>query len=812
MARKKANSQDYDDIRAQFAQIAKTIIEVDTDVFLKENFLPYAWDYTLNRAITDKTGLKPVQKYILYTMYEDGLKPNAHRSKVSTLAGRTLAYHPHGDSSINDALKNMAREHEFRVPLIAVKGDSGTPGMPGAAGRYLEARLSEAGWLNVQDIDNHAVDMVDNYDSSRKVAQYIPVRFPVALVNGGSGISVGFASNMPSHNPTEIMNALIALIDSPTMREDRLESLISAPDFNMGGEIIGLDGVHDYMRTGQGSFIIRGRYNVTELKRGKYRIDFYNIPFGTSPMMIVEDISKGINNGHFSDIANYKNLSDFHHPIRVSIETKSGVNVKKLIAELFKYTNLQSAFNANMTTIVNGIPCRTGMRDLLNGFINFRKGVILQKTQYARDRKAERLHLVEGMITVNADIDKAIAIIRKADGIEVARGKLMKTFKIDESQANYVLSKQLRSLTRTDTLELNKERENLLAEISSLDDILSNEKTLKNYMKKEFRDTLKVIKSERITLINETSHDDVVAQESHEIEKIETVAHAPQPLIVTLWDNNTLTVSKDSPRLDTDRANLPYGGIAQTMHVMSDEDIFVLDSHGGMYTVPLSYFTSARHYSLDKLGVTIDSTAFVVGLAKRSVTEGAGLFVATRKGGVKIAKPDFAQRSPHYVSLQAGDEVAATRWIENTVSDSARIVLVSSESKILVFPATQVRHTGSKSSTMAGMSIPDGVRIIGADLITPDDSALVYSFTGHSAKATPLKDIPVKSRATAGVVLHDFSAKLKDKELRSATISQSPCLPYDGMNGMKLANIEATARAKKGVFIPALLIRFARVE
>lgn len=295
MARKnKINKEDLKEKKLRFEKIADNLEEVPADKFLKDNFLPYSWNFVLDRALVDVSGLKPVQRRILYVMYKDGLSPKANRSKVATLGGRVLAYHPHGNVSVEDALKNMARPHVFRVPLIDGKGDFGVPGTPGAASRYIEARLNDAAWLNVKDIGEHAVNMIPNYDETTTEPIRIPVRWPVSVINGGSGIAVGYSSNMPSHNPTEIMNACKYLLDHPEASHADLQKIILGPDFNMGGFIPTNDGIKQYMETGSGTFKIRGQYEVIPGQRGTYRIEFYEIPFGTDPENIISKIQDGM--------------------------------------------------------------------------------------------------------------------------------------------------------------------------------------------------------------------------------------------------------------------------------------------------------------------------------------------------------------------------------------------------------------------------------------------------------------------------------------------------------------------------------------
>lgn len=768
--RNKINEEDIKDKKAKFEKIAENLEEVPADGFLKDNFLPYAWSFSLDRALTDVTGLKPVQRRILYTMYEMGLSPQGNRSKVATLAGRVLAYHPHGDVSVADALKNIARPHVFRVPLIDGKGDFGVPGTPGAAARYIEARLNKAAWLNVEDIAEHATRMAPNYDDTTVEPVRIPVKWPVSVVNGGSGIAVGYAANMPSHNPTEIMKACKALLKNPDMTDDALAKIVLGPDFNMGGSITSNDGIKEYLKTGSGSFKIRGNYEVTPGARNSYRIEFYELPYGVYPEKVIEEIQKQSDKGKFAEISTYKDLSDLKHPIRVVIDTKPSSNHKKVLQDLFKFTSLESSFSANMTTIVDNRPVQAPMKTLLLNFVEFRKECIANKTNYILPRRENRLHVINGMLKTLVDIDKAISIIRKSDDSEVANEKLQKAFKIDKLQADYVLSLQLKRLTKMDSLALKNEKQDLEDEIKYLNDLLSDVEVLNAYLLNEFDNTLKIIGDERKTEINSMSAEDFAETEKNIVKELKNL-DKNMPCYVTRFANGGILKTAEPFTYMQGAKKLQNSPIIEQVKMNTQDFMVVVDSTGLGHKVPLSHIFEDKLCAVKDMGITIDKGARIVGMAKyESMKSDIGLAIGTKNGGVKIAKTDFPKGGETFpvITLDDGDEIIDSRWIGKALTGS-NFVFVSKAGNILVFDAKTIRVSGSKAGSVKGMKLKgDKDEVIHFGWIdsakNPDNMLVTYS--GVTIKTTLISEIPTKNKGGMGVATQIF--KTGENSLKTA--------------------------------------------
>lgn len=800
MVRKnKISAEDVAEKKKRFEKIAGDLEVVPADKFLKDNFLPYAWSYILDRSLTDVSGLKPVQRRILYTMYKEGLSPQSNRSKVATLAGKVLAFHPHGDASVSDALKNLARAHIFRVPLIDGKGDFGVPGTPGAAPRYIEARLNKAAWINVEEIAEKAVSMVPNYDGNTEEPVRIPVRWPVSVINGSSGMAIGYASAMPSHNPTEIMKACKALVRNPGMTTAALSKIVLGPDYNMGGTITSNDGIKEYLETGAGKFKLRGNYDVITGARNTHRIEFHEIPFGTNPEKIIAEIQAQMQKGRLKDIASYKDLSDLRHPIRLIIETKPSVNYKKILQELFKYTSLESPFSVNMTTIVDNKPVKSAMKDLLLDFINFRKVCILNKSKYSLGKKNAQLHLLEGLLKTLLDIDAAIAIIRKSDTVEDANVKLQRKFKIDEVQAKHVLDLQLRKLTKMDKNELESNRDTLRVEVAGLTELLSDEEVLKAYLISEFDDTLKIIGDERRTEIVDRTTDELLEAEKSLVKEVKS-DDKNLPCFVARFEDGRLLKSDSAFAYMQNAKKIAHTPLIEVVKLKTQDFIVVLDSAGVGHKVPLSYLPDDLPISAKDMGLSLPRGVRVVGFAKYEYMKSdIGLAIGTCGGEVKLVKNDFPKGADEFplISLKDGDSVVDARWIGKALTNTY-FSFVTSYGNILLFDAKSINPTGHKAGGVRGIKLKaddDSVIQFGwvMDAKSPDNMLVTYS--GVTIKSTLLSEIPTKNKGGMGVATQIF--KSGEKNLKNAFV---------GVNVVACA----LASTHNSVAIPALSKRSAR--
>lgn len=756
MARRKKrriSSDLVEESRRKFVNVASDIDDVPADEWLKSNFLPYAWDYNLDRALVDVSGLKPVQRRILYTMWKKNLNPNANRMKVATLAGAVLAYHPHGDASVSEALKNMARAHIFRVPLIDGKGDFGTIGSPGAAPRYIEARLSKAAWLNVEEIDQNAVKIIPNYDGKEVEPERLPVRWPVGVINGNSGMAVGYAANMPSHNPTEVMKACIALVKNPDLSDNRLANIVKGPDFNMGGFITSTDGVKEYLKTGSGTFTIRSKYDVTPIRGGGYRIDYYEIPFGTTPEAIKKTIKKQMDNGHLKDVINVNDLSDLKHPVKFVVDVKKDAQIKSVIEDLFRRTPLESKFSANMTTVVNNRPQQSSMKDLLLDFIEFRKQCIVNKLGWERGKRCDRLHLVKGLLSVLLDIDKAVRIIRNSEDAKTASTSLQKTFKIDEVQANYVLSLQLRRLTKMDRHSLDEEEKSLTDRISEIDSILKD--GMVEYMVNEFKETMKVIGDDRKTEINDMTEAEYLESRKNESKVLKAEDKGAKTCLYVLADGRFLKSMEPIDSVSMARTNRtkkvqPYLSMVRTA---GNENVSVIGDDGVAYSTALVSMAGNEPVSSSSLS-TIPSGVHVV----NAVANNATLLAVTRNGKLRSVKLEGNDRwdDTPVLALDKDDQLVAALDLTNTIKGTT-VILITDNGHVLRTAVDSIRPVRAGSQGIAGMRLGKGVHVAAAVLARPDSTNL-YTASKMTVKVTPISEITIQGRGGGGVKCHPVIA------------------------------------------------------
>lgn len=808
MARKK--KQATEDIIEQFKHPGKIVEEVELGNYVKDNFLPYAYSVVLDRALTDVSGLKPVQKRILYSMWRNGITDKSARQKVTRCVGNVLLFHPHGDSSVESALTNLAVPDIFRVPLIDGKGSFGGVGPYGsaAAGRYIEARLTTPAMLLLDGIPDHAVKMIPNYDDTTEEPSRLPVKWPVAIINGSSGIAVGYACNMVSHNPNEVMKACSELVKNPEMTVRRLMKIMPGPDFNMGGTILSNDGIKDYMTTGKGSFKIRGKYNLTPGKRGKYSIEFYEIPTGVWPEKIIEEIQKKQLTGQLKDVSEYKNLSDLKHPTRLVIETKPGANVQAIITQLFKMTSLESNVSVNMTTIVDNKPQLVGMIPLLKEFIEFRKDCITNTLNFSKGKKEERLHLLDGILAILLDIDKAIKIIRNSNSAITAKDNLKKSFKIDDIQADYILSMQLRRLTKQDSHEIQQEKKDITSDIKNIKTILSNKDKFNEYMIDEFKETAKVLSkfnlqagvytTQRKTDIqNKTSEE--VAEENKILIQQAKANEKNVPVFLTRFaDGRLMETAKEFSYRDGSSL-LDHGPIIEEIKMMSKDYFVAIGSDGLGRKTPMSYMRKDSPMTVSEIGIKLPNGVRLVGIAKYDAsTSDIGIAIGTKNGEGKIANTSFPKNSEEFsvITLKDGDEVVNTRWLGRTLTGSV-FAVVSSDANILTFDATSLRVAGPQSGGVNIMKLSSGSDVVYFDWIQnyKDSDNLVVSKTGKTIKLTALSDISVKGRGGKGMILQEI--RKEKSPLDSVIIGKNAAVSLKRVH--KVVSLPPlTARARTG--------------
>src|SRR5450755_3115921 len=461
----------------------ENIVDIDVTEEMRGSFLEYAYSVIYQRALPDaRDGLKPVQRRILYQMSEMGLTPQRPHVKCAQVVGQVMGrLHPHGDSAIYDALVRMAQPWAMRVPLIDGHGNFGSLGGDDApaAYRYTEARLTAAAMEMTASLDEDTVDFGPNYDGTETQPEVLPAGLPNLLVNGAAGIAVGMATNMAPHNLGEVIAAARHLIAEPDADLEALMRFVPGPDLPTGGKIVGLEGIRDAYETGRGIFRTRAAARIEKITPRRTGIVVTELPYGVGPEKVIARIKDLVQAKKLNGIADLKDLTDRHRGLHLVIEVRNGFVPEAVLDELYRLTPMEETFGINNVALVDGQPKVLGLRELLQIYVDHRLEVVRRRSEFRRRKRAERLHLVDGLLVALLNIDEIIQVIRTSDDAAAAKERLMSVFDLSEIQAQYILDTPLRRLTRYDRLELEREQDKLQAEIAELTAILDSETKLR---------------------------------------------------------------------------------------------------------------------------------------------------------------------------------------------------------------------------------------------------------------------------------------------------------------------------------------------
>ncbi len=487
----------------------ENILDIDVTEEMRGSYLEYAYSVIYQRALPDaRDGLKPVQRRILYQMNEMGLRPDRGHVKCARVVGEVMGrLHPHGDSAIYDALVRMAQPFAMRLPLVDGHGNFGSLGGDDApaAMRYTEARLTAAAMEMVASIDEDTVDFQPNYDGTEEQPEVLPAGLPNLLVNGTSGIAVGMATNMAPHNLGEVIAAARHLIANPDASLDELMRFVPGPDLPTGGKIVGLDGIREAYETGRGIFRTRATARVEKVTPRKTGIVVTELPYGVGPEKVVSRIVDLVQAKKLAGIADLKDLTDRHRGLHLVIEIRNGFHPEAVLDELYRLTPMEDTFGINNVALVDGQPQVLGLRELLQIYVGHRLEVVRRRSEFRRRKRADRLHLVDGLMIALLNIDEVIEVIRSSDNAAAAKERLMAVFELSEIQAQYILDTPLRRLTRYDRLELERERETLAAEIAELTAILESEARLRELVSAELASAAERFADPRRTVLLEST-------------------------------------------------------------------------------------------------------------------------------------------------------------------------------------------------------------------------------------------------------------------------------------------------------------------
>ncbi|MRG58370.1 DNA topoisomerase 4 subunit A [Agromyces sp. CFH 90414] len=758
-------------------QIAERIEDVDVSTEMQGSFLEYAYSVIYSRALPDaRDGLKPVQRRILFGMTEMGLRPDRGHVKSSRVVGEVMGkYHPHGDSAIYDALVRLAQPFTLRVPLVDGHGNFGSLDDGPAASRYTEARLAAPATAMADGLDEDVVDFVPNYDNSFMQPEVMPSAFPNLLVNGASGIAVGMATNMAPHNLVEVAHAARHLIENPEATLDELMEFVPGPDFPSGGTIVGLDGVRDAYATGRGSFKTRAKVAVEQLSARKTGLVVTELPYLVGPEKVIEKIKDGVNAKKITGISDVADHTDRKRGMRLVIGIKTGFNPQAVLEQLYRLTPLEDGFSINNVALVDGQPQTLGLRELLQVYVDHRMRVVTRRSEFRLARRRERLHLVEGLLIAILDIDEVIQVIRTSDDSEQARSRLMQVFDLSQIQSEYILELRLRRLTRFSRIELETERDDLLAEIARLEELLGSEARIRRLVADELEEVADRFGTPRRTMLTEGRV--LPARQAARSATATPLEHADVPCRVLLGATGRIARVDRPEGTDELVITVPtrrskHDALRSSLDTTSRSEIGAVTSRGRLIRFsPLDLPALPANAPQLAAGVRV---ADYLGLADRServlaivsLTSDRPIVLGTAQGVVKRVTAGGYPNRPDFevISLKAGDEVVGAAQ----GGDDDELVFVTTDAQLLHFPASNVRPQGCPAGGMAGIKLADGARVISFDAIKPADLDRVVVVTvaatsdtllgadPGAAKVSAFEEFPGKGRATGGVRAQRF--------------------------------------------------------
>jgi DNA gyrase subunit A len=747
---------------AQNELFAGRVEPVELEEELQRSYLDYAMSVIVGRALPDvRDGLKPVQRRILWSMFESGLRPDRpHRKSVSAVGEVLKKYHPHGDQSVYDALVRMAQDWVMRSPLIDGHGNFGSvDGDPPAAYRYTEARLAPMAMELLRDIDSETVDFVPNFDGYEVQPLTLPSRFPNLLVNGAAGIAVGMATNIPPHNMGEVIDGTIHVIDNPEATPAELMKFVKAPDFPTGATIMGRQGVRDAYETGRGSIKVRAVAEIEEASGGRSLIVVTQLPYQVNKARLAEKIADLVKTQRIKDIADIRDESN-REGMRLVIVLKRGANPQVVLNQLYKQTQLQESFGVIMLSLVDGVPRTLNLAEMLGYYVDHQVDVVTRRTSYELRRRRERLHIVDGLLIALDHLDEVIALIRGSQDAEEARQGLMSRFELSEIQANHILDMPLRRLTRLAREELETERKELLERITYLESLLDDPVKLRGVIKDELLEIREKHADGRRTAVKADEGDldveDLIAEE-----------------------DVVLTVSRDGyvkrVPIDTFRRQ-NRGGKGVKGSALKEEDVIknvftttthhwllVFTSRGKVYRVkvhevPESGRTARGVFAANLPGVAIagDEKVSAV-LDLKEYDENRYLLFATKKGMVKrtaLPEYDSSRTGLAAINLKDGDELIDVKL----TTGEGDVFLVSRHGQAIRFKESLVRAMGRATAGVIGMRLGEDDDVLSLGLSTDGEEMISVTHNGYG-KRSPLKDYPLKGRGGKGVIGHQMTAK-----------------------------------------------------
>lgn len=769
MAKKDMPSELSAEFKATLEKTKLINIEVNNEV--KKSFIAYAMAVNVSRAIPDvRDGLKPVHRRILYAMHDMGLTSDKAYKKCAKIVGEVLGkYHPHGDSSVYDALVRLAQDFSINCPLVDGHGNFGSvDGDSAAAYRYTEARLSKLSNEILRDLDKDTVDFYPNFDDTEMQPVVLPSRIPNILVNGSDGIAVGMATNIPPHNLGECIDGCIALLDNPEITVEELMQLIPAPDYPTGGVLMGRAGIKQAYSTGRGGFVLRAKTDIEEFSNGRERIIVTEIPYQVNKEELIKTIASMVNDKRVEGISNLRDESD-RHGMRIVIELKKDANAQVVLNTLYKHTNLQVKDGIILLALVDGEPKVLSLKEILTHYVAHQESVIVRRTRYDLAKTEDRAHIVSGLLIALADIDEVIEIIKKSSTKEQAMNNLIDRFILSEKQANAILEMRLQRLTGMEVAKLKEELAELERIIADLKDILANEYRVKEIIRNDLTEIKAKYPSERKTEL------------SYDYGEIDIADLIPKEDVVV-----SMTYNGYVKRVPVSEYKAQHrGGKGVTAHRPKEEDfvsdMFVTSSHddilfftdkGRVYSLKCFFIPEAQRIARGRAIVNLiqlmpDEKVCTM-LPLKECSEGYIAF-ATKRGLVKRTPlSEFAsirKVGKIAIGINDDDELISVQL----TNGQEELIICSKNGKSIRFSEEDVRAMGREARGVRGMDVALDDELIDMAVIKEGYEVITMTENGYG-KRSDIDDFRLQSRAGKGVkaaVLNEKTGKLVSLKLVS---------------------------------------------
>ena len=739
------------------------IIERDIEDEMKTAYIDYAMSVIVSRALPDvRDGLKPVHRRILYTMYEDGLTSDKPYRKSATTVGDVLGrYHPHGDSSVYDAMVRMAQTFSLRYPLIDGHGNFGSIDGDGAAAyRYTEARMSKIAEIMLTDIEKNTVDFMPNFDDRLQEPTVLPAKIPALLVNGSSGIAVGMATNIPPHNLTEVINCIIKIIDDDNVTDEQLMQIIKGPDFPTGGMILGREAIKQAYTTGKGKITVRAEAEIEEMSNGKQKIIVTSLPYQVNKAKLIENIANLVKEKRIEGISELRDESDRENAVRIHIGLKKDANARVVLNQLYKNTQMQDTFGVIMLALVDGQPRILTLRQCLDYYIDHRKGVILRRTQFELDKALARAHILEGLKIALDNIDEVINIIRSS--YDDAKERLMERFGLSDIQAQAILDMRLKTLSGLQREKIEEEYNELMKLIAHLREILGSEKLVFEIIKEELTEVKEKYGDERLTKIvaaeGEFNEEDLIKEE----QMVVALTHFGY---IKRMPIDTYRSQKRGGKGISGISTREEDFVKQIFTTSTHDTVLFFSNKGKLYRL--------RGYEIPEAGRTAKGTA-IVNLLSLDAGEKISavipisdfedskyLLMATKNGLIKktpLQEYNSSRKTGLLaITLKDDDELIDVRLTDG----QDNVVLVTEKGLCITFDEKDVRPVGRSAQGVLGIRLDEDDTVIGMESIVSNNKGVtLLAITENGfGKRTELDEYRVQNRGGRGVITYKITPK-----------------------------------------------------